>query len=134
MKVSSAAKRLARRLFRVCTADGRLAPDRLRAASGIIAARPSRVDTAALKELTRLVRLEVASRHAVVETASPLSPETAEALRGDLLGRYGADLTSEFRVDPALIGGMRVRVGSDLWDGSVAGHLDRLRAGFEENH
>jgi F-type H+-transporting ATPase subunit delta len=41
--------------------------------------------------------------------------------------KYGKDLSTEFVVKPELLGGMRVRVGSDVWDGSVRNRLERLR-------
>ncbi len=44
----------------------------------------------------------------------------------DLRSKYGDGLTTDFRVNPNLIGGLRIRVGSDVWDGSVRGRLDRL--------
>ncbi len=45
----------------------------------------------------------------------------------DLQKRYGQDLTTEFSVNPALLGGMRIRVGSDVWDSSVRNRLERLQ-------
>jgi len=47
-----------------------------------------------------------------------------------LKARYGDDVTSEFKVVPDLLGGMRVRVGSDIWDGSVKTRLDQLSQAF----
>jgi F-type H+-transporting ATPase subunit delta len=44
----------------------------------------------------------------------------------DLAVRYGAELVTEFRVNPDLIGGLRVKIGDDVWDGSVRGRLNRL--------
>ena len=45
----------------------------------------------------------------------------------DLRRRYGNDLTAEFKVNPELLGGMRVKVGSDVWDGSVKARLTELK-------
>jgi F-type H+-transporting ATPase subunit delta len=41
--------------------------------------------------------------------------------------KYGNDLTTEFVVDPTLLGGVRVRVGSDVWDGTLRNRLERLQ-------
>jgi len=53
------------------------------------------------------------------------------AIRSEILAnlkkKYGTDLTAEFVVDLALLGGMRIRVGSDVWDGTVRGRLERLQ-------
>ena len=63
--------------------------------------------------------------------------ETAQTLRvwqratpeivANLKNKYGNDLATEFQVDPQLLGGMRIRVGSDVWDGSVRNRLQRLQ-------
>jgi F-type H+-transporting ATPase subunit delta len=74
-----------------------------------------------------LLRLEVQKRHATIESASPLLEETSAQIVNNLKRKYGNDLTTEFLVDPALLGGMRVRVGSDVWDGSVRNRLLRLQ-------
>ena len=79
-----------------------------------------------LEYYKRLLRLEVEKRHARIETASPLDPQGASQIARNLRNRYGADLTTEFVVDPALLGGMRIRVGSDVWDSSVRNRLERL--------
>jgi F-type H+-transporting ATPase subunit delta len=73
-----------------------------------------------------LIRLELDKRHAVIESATELSPDTSEHVLRDLKTKYGEGLTTDFRVNPDLIGGLRIRVGSDVWDGSVQGRLDRL--------
>jgi F-type H+-transporting ATPase subunit delta len=49
-----------------------------------------------------------------------------------LTGKYGEGLTSEFKVNPDLIGGVRVHVGSDVYDGSVRGRLARLKSTFSK--
>jgi F-type H+-transporting ATPase subunit delta len=52
------------------------------------------------------------------------------AMRSELVNnlkkKYGADLATDFVVNPKLLGGMRIRVGSDVWDGSVRNRLERL--------
>jgi len=56
-----------------------------------------------------------------------LGPDTAVAIVDRLKKKYGSDLTSEFVVDPELLGGVRVRVGSDVWDGTLRNRLERLQ-------
>ncbi|HWB57996.1 MAG TPA: F0F1 ATP synthase subunit delta, partial [Chthoniobacteraceae bacterium] len=85
-----------------------------------------------LKQYQRLVRLEAAKSHAVIESAAPLDPQAGAKILGDLRTRHGGDLTSEFKVKPELIGGLRIKIGSDVWDGSVRHRLDRLAREFNE--
>jgi len=127
MKISRESRRSARELFRLATSSGRLDADGVRKiADSLVSAKP-RGYFGTLKEFTRLVRLESEKRHAVVETAAPLAPAEAAALRSALQSTYGPDLTAEFRNSPDLIGGMRVRVGSDVVDGSVRARLETLK-------
>ena len=76
------------------------------------------------------MRLEVERRHVVVESATDLDTASRERVSAGLAGTYGADLTYEYRVNPELLGGLKVRVGNDVFDGSVKGRLDRLSQAF----
>lgn len=64
---------------------------------------------------------------AEVTSALPLTAEEKEAVRQDILSRIGAQATVTFRVDPGILGGLVVRVGDKVLDGSVAGQLEALR-------
>jgi F-type H+-transporting ATPase subunit delta len=45
----------------------------------------------------------------------------------NLRSRYGDDLTAEFRTNPELLGGLRIKIGDDVWDGSVRHRLNQLQ-------
>ena len=63
---------------------------------------------------------------AQVTSALPLSKDEEEAVKRDVLAKAGAkDVT--FRVDPAILGGLIIRVGDKVLDSSVAGKLEGLR-------
>ncbi len=64
---------------------------------------------------------------AEVVSALPLTPEEKEAVKDDILSKLGAQATVTFRVNPAILGGLIVRVGDKVLDGSVAGKLEALR-------
>jgi F-type H+-transporting ATPase subunit delta len=74
-----------------------------------------------------LVRLDVEQRQAVIETAIEIGAQEGNTVIEDLRKRYGNDLSAEFKVNPDLLGGMRVKVGSDVWDGSVKARLTELK-------
>lgn len=61
-----------------------------------------------------------------VSSAVPLIKQEQAALREKLEGRFGADLEMRFDVETSLLGGVVVRVGDQMIDGSVKGKLDAL--------
>ena len=71
--------------------------------------------------------VELEKLRAKIETAGEADSTTKSELIANLKKKYGGDLTTEFVVDPALLGGMRIRVGSDVWDGTVRNRLERLQ-------
>ncbi len=126
MKTSRENAKAARSLFRACFVNGVLDPARVRTVTTEVAAGRPRGHLGILQALARLVRLELARRHAVIESAAPLSDAELTALRRDLIRKHGEDLTFATSVRPDLIGGLRVRVGSDVWDGSIRARLAAL--------
>jgi F-type H+-transporting ATPase subunit delta len=76
------------------------------------------------------VKLDIAKRTARVENAVETSPEQQASIKASLEKRYGPGLEISFGVNPALIGGLRVQVGSDLYDGTVKTRLEKLQQSF----
>ena len=126
MRVTRKVRRTARQLFRLCVVNGQLDPARVRQVAARVAGSGRRGALAVLADFQRMVRLEGERHRAVVESAVPL----ADDLRASLARMYGTGLATSFEENPALIAGMRIRVGSDVYDGSVRGRLasidDRL--------
>ena len=128
MKIDKNSARAARQLFRACVdANGRLHSNRIKSVVTKLAESKPRGYLSILSAFERLVRLEVQKRQAIIESATVLTPELATQVRNDLQKKYGEDLTFDFRVNPELLGGLRVQVGSHVWDGSVRAKLDTLR-------
>ena len=74
----------------------------------------------------KLVKLEIERNRAVIQSSVVLDEATQERIVNDLKKKYGPQISPEFTVDPELLGGMKIRVGSDVWDGSVKNRLERL--------
>ena len=127
MKINKEIRRLSREMLRVSFTDGQL--DRGKIASlvqSLITKRPRHfIDI--LQNYRRLLRLEIEKRHARIESATQLTPKAAFDIGARLKRKYGEDLTTGFVVDPTLLGGIRVRVGSDVWDGTLRNRLERLQ-------
>ena len=79
-----------------------------------------------LSAFQRLLRLELEAAQAKVESAVEIDEVTKKSLEKDLRSKYGKELEVEYSINEELIGGMRVRVGSDVWDSTVKSRLDRL--------
>ena len=130
MKIPKQAQRDARRLFRSCQVAGLLDEARVRQAVSLVLAGKPRGYAPILSRLHRLVALDVARRAARVESAVPLGA----ALRADVAGQitrvYGAGIEVSFEENPSLLGGLRIQVGSDLYDGSVKMRLEKLEQSF----
>jgi len=127
MKISKQARRDAKSLFTTCRVNGLLEDNRVRQAVQQVIAQKPRAYEAVLSHFHRLVRLDVIRRTAKVESATPLSPALQGAVEANLTKKYGQGLTISFAQNPALIGGLRVQVGSDVFDGSVQARLATLR-------
>jgi F-type H+-transporting ATPase subunit delta len=127
MKISREARKLTRDLFTMACPNRTPDPGRIREISDYLVSEKPRFYTQILKEFTRLVRLELAKHHATVSSAVALTNETREQVRNELVQQFGTGTTFTFKVDPSLIGGMRVQHGSDVLDGSIRSRLDNLR-------
>jgi F-type H+-transporting ATPase subunit delta len=127
MKISKQTRRDAKQLFRSCVNNGLLDEGRVRQAVTTVVAQKPRGYVAILSHLQRLVKLDLGRRTARVESATALSPEQQTAMQASLGRRYGPGLDVSFSQNPALIGGLRVQVASDVYDGSVRARLEALR-------
>jgi F-type H+-transporting ATPase subunit delta len=130
VKATQQARREAKQVFRLCLVKGALDEQRARKAVQQIVALKPRGYLATLLWFRRLVELDVARRTAKVESALALPREVQASVQQVLTRVYGPVLATSFEGNPALIGGMRIRVGSDVFDGSVRGRLADLERRF----
>jgi len=130
MKISKLALREARQLFRSCHVDGLLDQNRVRQALARLSERQPRGYLQILERLHRLVKLDQERRAARVESAGPLSPDLQNEIVAQIAAKYGQGMNISFAQNPALIGGIRIQAGSDLYDGSVKTRLEKLEESF----
>ena len=130
MKITKQARRDAKELFRSTFTNGVMDEAKVRAMVLKVVEMKPRGYVAILEHFKRLVKLEQDRRAAQVESAVPLTPEQQSSVAGNLEKIYGRGLNLSFGVNPALVGGLRVRVGSDVYDGSLAARLRSLAENF----
>ena len=130
MKISKQAQRDARQLFRSCLVNGLLDESRVRQVVALLSEKKPRGFVEILSRLHRLVKLDVAKHTARVENAVETSPAQQASITASLEKRYGTGLDVSYWINPKLIGGLRIQVGSDLYDGSVKTRLEKLQQSF----
>ena len=117
-------------MFRFCVVDGLLDEGRTREVVQRVLASKRRDCLALLSRFQRLVRLDQEAHTAAVETASPLPPDLRANVESGLRNAYGPKMNIQFAQKPALIGGMRIKAGNDVYDGSVQFELAALEKAF----
>ena len=130
MKITKQSRRDAKQLFRSTLVNGQRDETRVRSVVQKVLEQKPRGYMAILGHFTRLVKLEQDRRAAKVESAVALTPEQQSGVSANLQKMYGNGLNLSFHVNPALVGGLRVKVGSDVFDGSVAARLQELEESF----
>ena len=127
MKINKEIRQLSRAMLRASFNDGQLDPQKIASSVDSLIRRKPRHYIEVLKNYRRLLRLEFEKRSARIETASEVDSAIRSEILANLKKKYGNDLAAEFVVALARLGGMRIRVGSDVWDGTVRGRLERLQ-------
>jgi len=130
MKISKQARREAKELFRSSIVNGVLDENRVRLVVSKVAELKPRGFLGILTHFHRLVKLEMERRTARVESAVPLSSDIQADVTSKLSKLYGQGLNISFAQNPALLGGLRIKVGSDVYDGSVQARLEELVESF----
>jgi len=126
MKLSKEARKAAKSLFNGSFSEGKLDEAKVRIVIKEISEKKPRHFLQILEGYQRYIRLELSRHHATVESASELDRGTRDKLRRALKAKYGDSLTTEFKVAAELIGGLRIKIGSDVWDNSVQNRIARL--------
>ena len=130
MKTTRQTKREAKRLFRLCLVNGLVDESRTRQVVQRIIRAKRRGALALLSHFRRLVKLECARHTAVVESTVPLPADLRASVEAGLARAYGPGISVSFAHNPGLIGGMRIKVGSDVYDGSLRARLAALEKSF----
>ena len=130
MKITKQARRDAKQLYQACLIKGVLGEDLVRKVVATVLEKKPRGYLATLSQFQRLVKLDLERRSARVFSAQELTPELKSAMEGSLAKIYGDGLQIVWTVKPELIGGLRVQIGSDVYDGSIRNRLDALKNDF----
>ncbi len=127
MKIDSHARQSAKKFLRACLRpDGSLDEQSVREIIQLLVTEKPRNYLAILHRLRKLLELATEERAVRVESATPLADNGA-SIFADLEKRFGAASSTVYEVNPNLLGGLLIRRGSNIWDGSLSSRLERLQ-------
>jgi F-type H+-transporting ATPase subunit delta len=130
MKTTKKIRHEAKQLLRLCIVNGSLDEDRVRQVVQRVLESKRRGSLTLATHFERLVKLDRSRHTATVESAAPLPPDLKANVQVGLERIYGPRIITSFAESPALIGGMRIKVGSDVYDGSLKAALTALENSF----
>jgi F-type H+-transporting ATPase subunit delta len=130
MKIDRQSRQVAKKYFLACrNADGSVNESNVREIVQLLVDQKPRNHVAILTHLYRLIELALDENTVRVESATPLADKGASVF-ADLEQRYGKAARTVYEENPALLGGLRIRRGNNIWDGSLSGRLNRLQQSF----
>jgi F-type H+-transporting ATPase subunit delta len=121
-------RQLARQFFKLSIVNGELSADRVTGVLQYIEAHRPPEMMAVLKAYQRLVAAQVAREQALVEHAGPMNDSVLTEIAASMTRKYGRRISSVSRRNDSLLAGLRIRVGDDVYESSVAGQLATLAA------
>ena len=128
MAADKQTKLLAKQLFKLSLVDGTVAPERVAGVLGYVEKTQPRHPLALLKAYHRYIASELAKSRALVEHAGPVAAATLAMIERAMTQRYRRPVAAVAQANPKLLAGFRVRIGSDVYEASVAGQLAALSA------
>ena len=126
MRADKKTKLLAKQLFKLSLVNGQVSAEQVAGVLGYIEKLAPRHPLSLLKLYHRAIQTEVAKSQALVEHAGAVSDTTLKLIEGAMSKKYQRVVTASARPNPRLLAGLRVRVGSDVYESTVAGQLATL--------
>lgn len=126
MAANKQTKLLAKQLFKLSVVDGAVSSDRVAGVLGWIDKHQPRHPLALLQQYHRHIATELAKSRAVVEHAGQVGEATLKQIEAAMTKKYSRAVTAVAKPNADLLAGLRVRIGSDVYESSVAGQLAAL--------
>jgi F-type H+-transporting ATPase subunit delta len=126
MRASKQSRQFARQLFNLSLADGQISAEQVGGVLAFLSKHPPRQPLTVLRHYQRLVATQLARNRALVEHAGSIDDRVLRSIETSFARKYRRPVAAEARPAPALIAGLRIRVGDDLYESSVASQLAAL--------
>jgi len=127
---TSQVRRAAKRLYRWCVVNEKVEEGRARAVVERVLTSRRRGYLSVLGEFKRLLTIDSARHTAKIDSAVPLQIDLQTRIKEGLSRVYGDPIHAQFAQNPDLIGGIRIQISSDVYDGTVKSRLQALAASF----
>ena len=122
------AQQFARQLFKLSVVDGVVSAGRVSGVLEYVEKNRPANPVMVLRAYARFIAAELAKGEAVVEHAGAIHAATLAAIAAAMTKKYGRPVTATAKPNAALLAGLRVQVGDDVYESSVAGQLATLAA------
>ena len=126
MRADKKTKALAKQLFKLSLVNGTVSAEQVVGVLAYIEKNVPRQTLAVLQLYHRAIATELAKSEAVVEHAGPIGDTALKSIEAAMTRKYSRPVTATAKPNPKLLAGLRVRVGSDVYESSVAGQLAAL--------
>jgi F-type H+-transporting ATPase subunit delta len=121
-------QQLARQLFKLSLVDGLVSPEQVTGVLAYLEKHPPAHPLPVLRFYQRFIATELARSNALVEHASAAAEGLLRTIAGALTRKYQRPITATARPNARLIAGVRIRVGDDVYESSVAAQMANLTA------
>jgi len=128
MRADKKTKLLAKQLVKLSLVNGAVSPEQVTGVLAYVEKSAPRQSLSLLKLYHRAIAVEFAKSQALIEHAGTISDTTLKMIEGAMSQKYKRVITASARPNPALLAGVRVRVGSDVYESTVSNQLAQLSA------
>jgi F-type H+-transporting ATPase subunit delta len=122
------AQQFARQLLKLSLVDGVVSPARVAGVLQYVEQHKVANPLLVLRAYSRLVAREIAKSEAIVEHAGAVTDATLTNIATEMSRKYSRPITATAKPNPALLAGLRVQVGDDVYETSIASQLAALAA------
>src|SRR3954471_21652614 len=126
MRADKKTKALAKQLFKLSLVNGAVSLEQVTGVLGYIEKNVTRGQLALLQLYQRAITTELAKSNAVVEHAGPINDTTLKSIEAAMTKRYLRPVAATAKPNPRLLAGLRIRIGSDVYESTVSGQLANL--------
>jgi F-type H+-transporting ATPase subunit delta len=123
---AKAANAFARQLFAMSVVDGVVSAERVSGVLQYVEIHKTANPVMVLKAYQRLIATELAKGVAVVEHAGSVNDSVLAAIAASMTKKYGHKVVASAKPNASLLAGLRIRVGDDVYESSIAGQLAAL--------